>query len=492
MFLSCEEETRAQIKNQMIDNGVFIYKKDGKLGLVHLNSKELSPPIYEEISSLSEGMYAVGKIINGNLKFGYLDSLGNEMSDFIFDDAYPFKNGFAAVELNEKWAFINKSFQLISNEKFEMIKDFNEEFAEVKLENGGWSFINTKGILITKQSFEKTNKFTSGMAMIQSNGKFGFINNDGKIIIPPVFTNWREFSKHQVAVVANEKIGWKIVRKNGEIFPKDSSIIVDYPHVFDNGLFKVVKNEGNKSKYGYMNLSEEIVIPLIYDQIEGFHNHFLTGGTIDSKVYLVDEKGKELRETNYSYIQYYYDGPVAIVRGKMNDSELHTMDVEIEDTDFEIVDSYGLMGAINGKGDESIPTIYKDLSPMYSQIYDDYYNQCLFKAQKINSSLKGVISDSNEILVPFDWDNLRYVYKDAFWVSKKDENFIYRVEANKKIPLSHLKLKFKTRKNFNQNYLVVEDISKNLTGVLNIDGKWVIYPKYTDLKLGMKKNNRER
>ncbi len=444
---------------------VLVFSKENKQGLVNLKSEELIPPIYEEISILSEEFYVAGKIIEGNLKFGYLNAIGEEVTKFIFEDAHLFNNGYAPVKINTGWTFLDKSFIPISDKRFEMVKDFNEGFAEVKLINNQWSFINTDGDLITEQTFEKTRAFSFGMAVIQRGDKFGYLNTKGEVQIPPIFEHWRDFSEHGTAVIANEELGWKMIRKNGQIIPEDPTIFVKYPHVFDNGLFKVTKKQGRKWKIGYMNLSGEIIIPIIYDQIGGFHYHTIISGIIGNKYYLVNEKGIQIKETDYSDIYNYYEGRVAMVFRNRK------------------------MGVIDKHGNESVPCIYTDLSPMYSAY--NYISQFLFVAKKPRSSYKGVITETNEVIIPFEWDDIYYISEDAFLVSKKDTLCIYRANTKEVISVEDSNLEINHIERLTKNYLSVKDKTTGLLGLMNIEGKLLLQPQFTFLAIGGKVDNRD-
>ena len=71
-----------------------------------------------------------------------------------FDDVQEFNEGFAGVEMNEEWNFINKEGQLLSKLWFNDVGDFEKGVAQVKL-NGKWSLINTEGQISEMIPMEK-------------------------------------------------------------------------------------------------------------------------------------------------------------------------------------------------------------------------------------------------------------------------------------------------------------------------------------------------
>ena len=79
-------------------------KKNGKWGYIDKQGREIIPFIFDEASSISEGMACVDK----NGKYGYIDKQGHEVTPFIFDVASSFSEGMASVEIKKSTGFINK------------------------------------------------------------------------------------------------------------------------------------------------------------------------------------------------------------------------------------------------------------------------------------------------------------------------------------------------------------------------------------------------
>ena len=73
------------------------------------------------------------------------------MSQQWFDDAERFYEGFAAIQLNNKWNFINTEGQIAFNQWFDAAGDFNGDFAIVKLDGKDYT-LDTKGNLTLAES----------------------------------------------------------------------------------------------------------------------------------------------------------------------------------------------------------------------------------------------------------------------------------------------------------------------------------------------------
>lgn len=98
----------------------------------------------------------------------------NKKYDFIGN----FINGFAIVELNMKYGFINTDGVEICEIKYDMVWDFNIHFAKVKL-NRQWGFIDINGEEICPIKYDNVFNFDNNFAQVELNEKCGIINTNG-------------------------------------------------------------------------------------------------------------------------------------------------------------------------------------------------------------------------------------------------------------------------------------------------------------------------
>jgi len=482
----------------------LIYSIDGKVGLLNSSLEELTAPKFEEISRLSEGLHSAGKIINSKLKYGYLDSEGKEVCEFIFDDAYPFINNYAAVKLSDGWTFIDKDFKEISRNRFKATKDFNEGKAEVMLENNKWNFISEKGELLSSDLFEETGSFNYGFAMVKVNGKYGFIDETGQIKVKTVFSSqWRPFTKSGVAFVQweNESFIWKLVDKNGYVWPKDNEIRIQWPNVYANDLILVsklvtTKDDFKSLRYGYMNLKKEIVFPLIYDYLnENQSGNELIGAGISVnsgyETFFLNVRTKEIIRTDYSFIGSFING-YAVVSNKLISPEKikeKILDREANENDvFTITEKSGV---VDNLGNLCIPTIYRNIWNFNTSFTGVPKSHIIFTAQGWESEFSGIINENNTIVVPFKWKEIMYLEDDAFLVKDFDNYYIYRVSSKEEILLDSTEYHFSTSCFADKTYISVKTKNNGLMGLMDTNGNWLISPKYNLITLNIKKNNRQ-
>lgn len=101
----------------------------------------------------------------------------------IFENIGDFHDGFAEVELNNKYNFINTNGELVSpNQWFDNVSGFFNGFAGVRL-NNKWNFINTNGELVWKKPvnewFDNVGKFVNGFAEVRLNDEWYYLRSDG-------------------------------------------------------------------------------------------------------------------------------------------------------------------------------------------------------------------------------------------------------------------------------------------------------------------------
>ena len=58
-----------------------------------------------------------------NSMWGFIDKMGNIVTEFKYEKVYSFNNGIAAVCINNKWGFINTTGELIIPCKYDWIAE---------------------------------------------------------------------------------------------------------------------------------------------------------------------------------------------------------------------------------------------------------------------------------------------------------------------------------------------------------------------------------
>lgn len=128
-------------------NGVAMVTLDGKYGFINTDGKYTTNPVldYAEFSY----NYKVGDLCpyNQNNKVGYVNPTdGGAYIQPQYDDGGKFNNGFAIVEKDGKYGYINSENETITNFIYKSCNDFRDDgYAVVKKENDKLCVINKNG-----------------------------------------------------------------------------------------------------------------------------------------------------------------------------------------------------------------------------------------------------------------------------------------------------------------------------------------------------------
>lgn len=112
---------------------VFVRQGDEVLLLV--DGKQVGEP-YQDARPFADGYAAVER----DGKWGFIDTQGNVQIDFRFDDALSFGQHLAAVKSGDLWGYVSLSGELVIEPTFLQAKSFSQGSAPV-LTADGWQFI---------------------------------------------------------------------------------------------------------------------------------------------------------------------------------------------------------------------------------------------------------------------------------------------------------------------------------------------------------------
>ena len=209
----CTASSNSSYFNMYTKDGplyVNIRKSDGSKYQFHFPTRQFMDINDEEVSirelGLSEGLVKFYETVypNFNLYMKY-DVVGN------------FYNGYARVNLNNKWNYIDTQGKLVSpNQWFDWIYDFYNGYGIVKL-NNKWNYIDTRRKLLSpNQWFDGVGNFYNGYARVKLNGKWNLINTQGNMVSPNQWFDWiYDFYNGYARVKLNGK--WYKIDTKGNI-----------------------------------------------------------------------------------------------------------------------------------------------------------------------------------------------------------------------------------------------------------------------------------
>ncbi len=293
-----------QLKNitsdLMYEKSVFKYQENGKFGLISLEGKKITKPIYDSIEGLS---YKEGELlIKKDGKYGVINIKGktlikNEYDQINVDGYYNMENGYRSAgyivsnTTNEgyRYGYINnKGKKLLETEYNQLnrvidIND-NENSYIIASKNGRFGTFKNEDQLIPNeyQSIEYdegNNIFTIAM-----NKKYGVANIDGKIIVP---AEYNQIDITGIYIYAKNDQGTTIYDTSGNQANIDTDIAILNT---SNEKYKIRINNKNGTKYGVIGKNGEQIIDEKYTYVEYLYDNYFIASDANSKLGIIDDK----------------------------------------------------------------------------------------------------------------------------------------------------------------------------------------------------------
>lgn len=181
---------------EIANQGVLKVSKSGRGGLIDFSGREIIPPAH-----------------------AYIDAI----------DSY--KNGHAAVSVNQKYGFVDSNNKFVIPPKYDEVTAYDDLIA---VRNGErWSLINRKGEVVQapeiKQIFRLNNGdwLSSGMGAFFDGEKFGYVDRYGQVVIKPQFDLVLPFEGNHAPVWIGD--AWQFIDKSGRVvagLPKFAKITI--------------------------------------------------------------------------------------------------------------------------------------------------------------------------------------------------------------------------------------------------------------------------
>jgi hypothetical protein len=166
---------------------------DGKYGFIDRRGTFVIAPQFESAWPFAEGLAPVS---TGAMHNGYVDRRGKLVIPLHFLRTLPFQEGKAGVNTAGRgypFVIIDRRGHLASN-AYDDGWGFSEGFAGVQCD-GKWGFIDRRGRLVIPFAFDMVGEFSSGLTAAQVGDLWGYIDRRGKWVIAPRFLMAGDFSE---------------------------------------------------------------------------------------------------------------------------------------------------------------------------------------------------------------------------------------------------------------------------------------------------------
>lgn len=447
-------------------------------GYIDRDSNVVIPFIFKFLNPFDSAGMAVGQI---GEKRGFINTKGDTVVPFIYDDLSVFSVELAPAKKNGKYGYINRKGEVVIPFQFDKERHFYKTGLSEASKNGKWGFINKKGeeVVSIKYSDVDCHKMEDELIFVSSKNKWAIFNSKGEqqsdFIYDEIYGTSNNFDYFDEEYLYNELL---LVRKGNQYryLNSDLDIIADFGYYemaepITKFGFAIVKKNGF---YGVINSKNDPVIPFEYSLIEhprmpyqDFFDEFYIYQ--NGKVGLLSKYAKPITDIDFTSFNcdYRYENEIYhtffIARKNRNcglignNGELITQIEYDEIGEFEtkyksnscaIAKKNGLYGVINNKGEKQIPFEYSNITsyrndknyivekngkfgvinkesletiiPLeYEELVDCYYNEMHFLVKK--NGKYGIIDDNLKIIIPIEYDEI------SNWVEYgPDEHFIVK------------------------------------------------------------------
>ena len=287
---------------------VLKYLKNGKYGLISMDGKEITDPVYDDISAVNykEGMLLVeqnGKV--GVININGVQVIKTEYDSITVDNYYNVdtkyeKTGFIVCKIGEngyRYGYINYKGDIILDTEYTelaRVTEMEEDNAIylIAYKDGQAGLLKNKKIILNHEYENITYNAYNDVFVIQRNGKQGIADKNGNIKIDTKYTN---LTFGGVYINVTEEGTEKVLDLNGnevtdgyisKMPTKDGTHSIVYG---EDEIYKIIDNSGN------------IVIDKNYTYIEELDNNYFIVANYNNNG-IVDLTGKSLVDLKYSSI----------------------------------------------------------------------------------------------------------------------------------------------------------------------------------------------
>ena len=300
--------TETTVDGIPFEKTVLKYKKNGKYGLIDINAKEVTDPIYDEISAVpyKEGMFVVRvDDKKGVINLNGITVIDVEYENITIDNYYDVNTkyqttGFIVCKTEEngyRYGYINYKGDVILKTEYTEIERVTEiedskNIYLIAYKDGQAGLLRNNKIILNYEYEEIKYNSYNDVFLVKRNSKQGITDREGNIKIDTKYSNIT-FGGVYINVTENEEE--KTLDLNGN-------------EVTNGYIYKMPTKDGNYSIvygkdeiYKIIDNSENIVIDRNYTYIEEIDNNNFIVAT-DSNNGIIDLSGKSLVDLKYNSI----------------------------------------------------------------------------------------------------------------------------------------------------------------------------------------------
>ena len=224
-----------------LDNGCYIYKKDGKYGLLNAQGKVAIQPSYSSMT------YVNGVCIAYRYDSGYnvLDFNGNVLLSTIANRIQAYHKGLSVGQGGSAEYYAIENGQLVRSDQMALYEDATARGSGFMYGNAYTGF---NSISSPDTATETMGEFKNGLAVARKGTGYGYVNAQGKFVIPPEHQGATDFCGNVAVVNTTVDMPADAHGSRFALINREGSILVDNVQIYEfNGdvvLLRVTTLEG--------------------------------------------------------------------------------------------------------------------------------------------------------------------------------------------------------------------------------------------------------
>lgn len=429
----------------MYEKSVLKFESDGKYGLINLDGKQILKPDYNSIEGLS---YKEGELlVQKDEKCGIVNIKGNELVKCEYDKISV--DNYYTEENNYKYAGY---------------------IVGIKTEEGyRYGYINVNGKLLLDTQYNEISRITDikddkNIYLISAkNGQYGLTKNGEELTDNEYQSMTYNPNMNVIVVEKSKKYG--VINLSGKVI-----VPIEYNQIDINGMYMYATKEQGTVVFDSEGNEAKINVDLVRIKTEN-ENYIITINTKNGQTNygVIDKQGKQIIEEEYSYIEYLFEnyfiasnkeGKLGIIDSKDNQK------VELK---------YDAVQRISNKN--MVQTIQSDIKT--TQIYSD-------KLEKVCEMTNANIDRQENYVKIYNDTEIKYFDNTGNQLKNTDiftGNELFAKEENGKYgfadKIGNIKIECKYDKVTEFNKYGFAGIKQNgKWGIINEEGIVIVEPVY--------------
>ncbi len=280
----------------------------------------------------SQGLLAVTMEIDGETRYGYVNSQGDLVISAYYLEAGAFVEGLAPVKvlvsqeeadenlrsylgagwtgtqggegMVERYGYINQYGHVVVPPCFLSAYSFAEGLAAVEITSGIWGYMTPSGTTAFETRFHWAGDFVGDYAVVLSNGRYGVVNRQGEYVISPWYAS---IAQGNGSFLVYDSGSFRVMDASGQWL---SSVGFSQGGGFSQGL-ALVESQG---AWGYVDTAGQVALPPQYE--EAYHYQEGLAWVKSNGVYqYIDCNGKVTLVADYDQVTSFSQGYARVKQG---------------------------------------------------------------------------------------------------------------------------------------------------------------------------------